>query len=156
EDEGGDGEVEEGVKALLPLLGGLVVQIGPLHLADDLDAAGGEVAEKAQNLQGGAVDIVGAHEAPIVVLSGVEHFQLKPLDHFGQFDCRLRCHSSSSSAVPGPGARAGLVNEYGVLYHRTGKIGKEKGAPAGIWAAKKHRPKACAFRAQLVCLTQRG
>ena len=100
EDEGRDGLGQEGVKALLPLLRALVVQIRPLHLADDLDAVGGKVVKKAQDLQGGAVDVVGADEAPVVIFALVEHFQLEPLHQLGQFDCRLRCHGSSSSLSP--------------------------------------------------------
>ena len=53
---------------------------------DDLDAVRGEVVEKAEDLQGGAVDVVGADETPIVVFPLVEHFQLKAFDQLGQFD----------------------------------------------------------------------
>ena len=64
----------------------MVAQVSPLHLADDLDAVRGEVVEKAEDLQGGAVDVVGADETPIVVFPLVEHFQLKAFDQLGQFD----------------------------------------------------------------------
>ena len=107
EDQSGDGEFEERIKTFLTLLWTLVVQVGPLHLADDLDPVGGKVVEKAENLQGRAVDVIGAHKAVVIILAGIEHFQLKPLDHFGQFDGRLICHGSSSSTVPGRGGRAG-------------------------------------------------
>lgn len=67
EDQGGDGLFKECVEAFPPLFRALVAQVGPLHLADDLDAVRGEVVEKAEDLQGGAVDVVGADETPIVV-----------------------------------------------------------------------------------------